>query len=179
MSTGARVWLTVGGILQLVGIFVLFVEISQTERLLRLRSWIRRSVSDVGQVVASVANRLGIRLRRPVVHELSGVGAGRASGSARVRVSRAEGSTVEERLDAHGRQLAVLREELDEVWQRVDRDQGEHRAALADLESRLGSEVSAVKELVTQLGGGSLRVRAFGGVLIFAGTAIIAIAAWL
>ena len=115
----------------------------------------------------------------PVVVEVGGASLSLSGGSARVRVTPAEGSSVEERLDGHRRQLVALREELDEVWQRVDRDHSEHRAVVADVESRLRAEVAAVKELVEQLGGGSLRVRAFGGVLIFAGTAIIAIAAWL
>ena len=150
--TVGRVLMTVGGLLQLLGIVVIFVEIRETERLLRLRSWWRRTASDVGRFVSSI---LPARLRRghTVVVKLAGDVAGVSDGSARLTVVPAEGTTVDERLDSHRRQLAALREELQRVQQRLDQDQAEGRAALSNVETRLRTELASVRQLV----GGSQR----------------------
>jgi hypothetical protein len=177
MSVG-RWLMTIGGLLQLAGIAVVFVEIGQTERLLRLRSWWRRTLSDLGRILSSLLQRLGLRRRRPVVVEVAGGALGVSGGTARVTVVPGEGTTVEERLDSHRRQLAALREELERVQQRLDQNQAEGRAALADVETRLRSEVASVRQLVNDLGGGFLRGRALGGGLILVGTLLITIGVW-
>src|SRR5438552_16417685 len=171
--------MTVGGLLQLAGVTLVFLEIGQTERLLRLRSWWRGTISDLGRILSCILRRLGLRTRRPVVVEVSGAALGLSGGTARVTVVPGEGSTTEERLDSHRRQLAALREELERVQGRLDQDRADGRAAVSDLETRLRNEVESVWRWVGDLSGGFLRGRALGGGLILVGTALITMGVWL
>src|SRR5438034_1790267 len=152
MSLG-RALMTIGGVFQLAGIVVIFVEIRETERLLRLRSWWRSTVSDVREFIASMLIRLGLRKRSPVSLSAEMHGSTTFAGSLSILLQPAEGTTVDERLDSHRRQLAALREELERVQQRLEQDQAEGRAALSNVETRLRTELASVRQLV----GGSQR----------------------
>lgn len=175
--TGARVLMTVGGLLQLAGVAVIFWEISGIQRTLRLPPWWRSTASDLGRMLSSILQRLGLRTR-PVVVEVSGAALGLSAGVARVTVVPGEGTTTEERLDSHRRQLVALREELERVWQRIDRHDAEQSAALTALQTNVRSEIASVRQLVQDLSGGFLLGRALGGGLILAGTALITIGVW-
>jgi hypothetical protein len=170
--------MTIGGLLQLAGVAVIFWEISGIQRTLRLPPWWRSAISDLRRLLSSVPGRF--RGRRNHQVELRGTVTSRGTLDVTViRATPAEGTTVDERLDNYRRQLAALREELDQVRQRLDRDREEQGAAVTALETRLGSEIASVRKLLSDLSGGFLRGRALGGGLILLGTALITIGVWL
>jgi len=170
--------MTVGGLLQLAGVAVIFWEISGIQRTLRLPPWWRSTISDLGRFLSSIPGRF----RRRGGHQVELRGAVDTIGTldvTLVRATPADGTTVDERLDSHRRQLAQLREELDRMQQRLDQNRAEQSAALTAVETRLSTEIASVRQLVGDLSGGFLRGRALGGGLILVGTALITIGVWL
>jgi hypothetical protein len=178
MTTGR--WLTVVGCgLQFVGVLFVFFEIGQTERLLRLQSLWARTAQDIVRPLRSLLGHLG--LRRPKRHAvaLEATATGHADFSARYSVIPGEGTSIEERLDSHRRQLDELRALFERVRQELNRDHEAESTALAAAEDRLSTEIEALKRLVTELGGGFLQGRALGAIVILAGTVMIGIGAVL
>jgi hypothetical protein len=173
--------MTLGGVFQVAGIYLVFAEIRHVEGILHLGSIWRSSIGDLAQFLSSIAGRLAgpFRRRHGRRVELQGASLGMGGSlAAHVRVTRAEGTTANERLDSHQREMAALRQELEQVQQRVDQDQAESRTAVIDVETRLRGEITSIRQLVGDLSGGFRRGRALGGGLILVGTALIVIGVW-
>lgn len=165
--------MTVGGVLQFAGVALVFVEISGVQRTLRLAPWWKALVNDLASAVRRVVGRkprttVGASVDIPT----------RFTMTSHPRTPLAAGSTIEELLKSHRRELEKLRHELDEIWRAVDSARTEQRRAVEALAKRLDKEIGELQQLLRELSGGSLRGRALGGALILLGTALITIGVW-
>ena len=175
----ARWVLTAGGLLQFFGVLLIFWEISDAERTLGQPSWVVRSIRDAGRLTSVIQARvLGRKLPGHPVSAAADFMM-RYKIEARGRVTPAEGTTVDERLDSHRRALKELRKEFDQLWAAVNKVGVDQRASATEMDERLSREISALRVKLEGVGGGSLRVRAWGGVLILAGTGLIIVGTWL
>ncbi|MEO6795374.1 MAG: hypothetical protein ABI401_13360 [Candidatus Dormibacter sp.] len=173
-----RVLMSVGGILQIDGVALVFRAIWQTEQALGLPSWVGDIGSALDRSVWAILGGVGIRRRKPVVVEPGTARLSISTHAPTVTVAPAAGATAEERLSSAERQLVELRKEQGRLGQRLDQERTDWRAADAKVETRLSGELVRVEEKVAKVGGGSRFVQAIGGVLILVGTALITIGVW-
>jgi hypothetical protein len=155
---------TFGGVFQVAGIFLVFIQIRSAERLLGAVSW----VSKVGGWL-----KARLPIRRNVV--LTPVGASLAVtyGVARITVQRNRGTTVDERLESLQLQMDDARRELDELWTRSTADRAEFERKAARIESSLKALDAEIRGLIADLTIGSRHLQVFGAVLIIIGTIFI------
>lgn len=155
---------TVGGVLQVVGVFLVFIQIGSAERLLGVVSW-------VNQLADWLKARL--HMRRNVV--LTPVGASLAitTGTARVTIRHSRGTTVDERLAALQAEMDDARRELDELWTRSTADRAEFQRNLAEVKTSLKGLDAELRGLIAALTIGSRRLQVVGAGLIIAGTIFI------
>lgn len=170
--TPARLLMTVGGLSQFDGVYLVLPEISATERLLDLPPWLASMASEftgeLGEVLGSIRSRFGKSRGQEVQLRGASLGMG-GSLAARVRVIPAGV------LD----QLAALRDELDRVQQRLDQHEAEQGQEFSALRANLSTEIADVHRLVTDLTAGFRRQRAVGVVFILFGTVLIMVGAWV
>jgi hypothetical protein len=170
--TPVRLLMTVGGLSQFDGVYLVLPEISATERLLDLPPWLASMASEfageLAGLLSSIRGRFGKRRARQT--QLRGASLGMA-GSLAARVRVIPGSIAD--------QLAALRDELDRVQGRLDQHEAEQGQELTALRANLRAEIAEVHRLVTELTAGFRRQRAVGVVLILCGAALIIVGAWV
>ena len=155
---------TVGGVLQVVGVFLVFIQIGSAERLLGVVSW-------VNQLADWLKARLHIR--RNVVLTQVGVSLAITTGTARITVQRNRGTTVDERLESLQLQMDDARGELNELWTRSTADRAEFERKVARIESSLKALDAEIRGLIAALTIGSRHLQVVGAVLIIIGTIFI------
>jgi hypothetical protein len=172
--TLARLVGSLGGILQIVGVGLVFWDIAEIERLFHRRPWLR----TIADRLTTPLRWLGIRPRRIVgVSVMPGTGS-LSMGFGRVRV-RQQGTTQKGRIAAVEANLAQVDQELDQLWARVGEQQGELARKLSETEERQRTEIASVHQLVKALNADALVRRIWGGVLIVIGTVLTVAALWL
>jgi hypothetical protein len=179
MVTASRVLVTIGGLLQIVGVCMVLVEISQVQVLLKRRKWTRSAFEGLLRPLRALANKIRPRKGQTVFIEGAALAIGGMRADIRVTVHDPPGGTVRERLDAHGRQLAQHERQLEEARAQLEK----HRSDVADriqaLEAGLREETRQLQKLVHELGAGSLRLRGIGVFFLLFGTALTIVGAWL
>ncbi len=161
----ALVVVTVGGVLQIAGVFLVFIQIGSAEKLLGARTW-------ANQLGGWLKARLPAR-RKLRDYSLSAVGAAVSSGSAELTLQRSRGSTVEERLTSLQLQMDDARRELDELRTRSTAHRAESDRKLAEVSSSVRALEAELRGLIAALTIGSRHLQVVGAMLIMFGTALI------
>ena len=165
LSTIARIVASIGGGFQIVGVAFVF--------------WETRSIVVV---LTSPFRRLWLWVRRPeartVALEASSLS---FSGnlSARLTINEAEDAPIERRIEIHRRRLDAIDKQLEEIRveaMRLRTDLGDRLDAAAGDASE---QIARLREVVDQLGVGSIRLRTLGGALVLVGSALWVWSEWL
>jgi hypothetical protein len=172
----ARVVGSVGGLMQLVGVGLVFWDIADVERLYHLQPWLR-SIRDW---LMAPLRWLGIRSRitgRGVV--VTPVGASLGIGGSTARISISHGPTLEGRIATIEARLDDVDEDLNHLRSRLREQEAQLARRIRDVEERALAETAAVQQLVKALSADSIRRRLIGGILIVVGTFLTIVALWL
>ena len=168
----------IGGILQIAGVILVFMQIDAAERLLGAEPWLRGLRDWSNDQISKLAAYVGIRRRGRVIN-LEGTSHGLTSGTARVTVSRNRGKTIEERLESLQLQIDDANRELDELRNRNATDHATFEAKLSAVESGLKSSDAAIRDLIEAVSIGSRNLQVFSAGLIVVGTALVTIGPFL
>jgi hypothetical protein len=177
VTTTARIVATIGGSLQIVGVALVFWEIWASQRALNKRTWTRAVVDALN----SPFRRLWLKVRGPKASDVALEASVTATATleARVTILEADDAPIERRIEIHRQRLDAIDRQLEEV-----------RAEAAKLRTDLGDRLNAavgeaigqtkrLREVVDQLGVGSVGLRALGGVLVLVGSALWVASEWL
>jgi hypothetical protein len=171
--TWMRALLLIGGVLQLVGVGMVFGQLAAVERLLHLRSWFTSWITAATSPILGAFGwlALSLRIRKKRIVPLSGVGRATSTGHAALNVSltRAPGRTTRERLDSHQLQLDDLRRDVQGVRDALVGQSAEQAARIQALEARVDAEVVTLNALIRNVIGGGRGLQALGAILILIG----------
>jgi regulator of extracellular matrix RemA (YlzA/DUF370 family) len=177
VTTTARIVASVGGSLQIVGVALVFWEIWASQRALNKRTWTRAIV----EALSSPFRRLWQKVRgsKGSVVALEASVTATATLDARVTILEPDDAPIERRIEIHRQRLDLIDRQLDEI-------RAEAAKLRTDLGDRLNSAVGEaieqtkrLREVVDQLGVGSVGLRALGGVLVLVGSALWIVSEWL
>jgi hypothetical protein len=178
LSTTARVVASIGGSLQVVGVALVFWEIWGVQRALNKRTWPRA----IAEALRSPFRRLWLKVRRPPASTVALEGSSLSfsgSLSAPLTVKESEDAPIEERIEIHRRRLDAIDKQLEEIRAEATK----LRADLGDqLDAAAGDareQIARLREVVDQLGVGSIGLRALGGALVLFGSAMWVWSEWL
>jgi hypothetical protein len=170
---------TIGGVLQIAGVMLIFLQIGAAEKLFGVPPWLDRLG---GWMQRPVRNLFG-RLRQRRISSLStnvvlGTAHLTATGELRAVLTTASG-TVQTRLDALQKEIEDLRTEVDEHWRSGADDRAILERRLTQVETDLKATVAELRELIAALTIGSRDMQVVGAVLIVVGTFLVTIGPFL
>jgi hypothetical protein len=177
VTTTARIVASIGGSLQIVGVALVFWEIWASQRALDKRTWTR----TIADALSSPFRRLWLKVRRQKGSEVALQASVTASATldARLTIQESEDAPIERRIEVHRRRLDAIDRQLEEI-------RAEATKLRTDLGDRLNAAVGEaieqtkrLREIVDQLGVGSIGLRALGGVLVLVGSALWVVSEWL
>jgi septal ring factor EnvC (AmiA/AmiB activator) len=177
VTTTARIVASIGGSLQIVGVALVFGEIWASQRALSKRTWTRAVVEGLSSPFRRLWRKVRGSKASNVTLEASVTAT--ATLDARVTIQESEDAPIERRIEIHRRRLDAIDRQLEEI-----------RAEAAKLRTDLGDRLNAavgeaieqtkrLREVVDQLGVGSVGLRALGGVLVLVGSALWVVSEWL
>ncbi len=133
------------------------------------------------EALSSPFRRLWLKVRGPKASDVALEASVTATATldARVTIQEPDDAPIERRIEIHRRRLDAIDRQLEEI-----------RAEAAKLRTDLGDRLNAavgeaieqtkrLREVVDQLGVGSVGLRALGGVLVLVGSALWVVSEWL
>jgi hypothetical protein len=181
VSTASKVVASIGGALQVVGVAFVFAEIWGIQRLLNKRTWIQAVADAVTSPFRRLRNWVG-SLGKPkaIQAPLEGSNLGfSADLGADLTISEPDDASVEKRLDIHRQRLDKIDSQLKEIREEATKVETRLGDRLAAAVGKALEETKRLREVVDQLGAGSLGLRAVGGVLVLVGSAMWVASEWL
>jgi len=155
---------TVGGVLQILGVLLVFVQIGSAEKLLGAASWAKQFANWL---------KAHLPIRRNVAVVTGAGGLAITTGVARITIKHSPGTTVDERLASLQAQIDDARRELEELWTRSTTDRAELSASLAAVNATVRVLDAELRGLIAALTIGSRHLQVAGAMLIILGTALI------
>jgi hypothetical protein len=183
--TASRIVGSIGVCLQFVGVLLVFVEISGTQRAVGREAWDQRLARAILRPVWAVARKFGwkpaTQFLRP--ETLTANVDATATLRARLSIHVKQGASVEERLhvvEQRADELDRLVDELRTDLETSGRKLGERlEAQIAQVHQLASENANELRRLVTKVSLGSAPTKALGGILIMIGTIFTGVSLWL
>lgn len=165
-----------GGSLQILGVILVFVQISAAEKLLGVTPWLVRLAGSAWRQLQQLAGRFGLR-RKITLTPLTATVHATTTGTARLTVTRIPGTTVDERLESLKLELDDVRGEVDELREKSAIEAADLKRRLAEIESGIRATDASLRALIEALTIGSRHIQVFGASFIVLGTVLVTIGA--